>query len=126
MPSKPRFRRPQFRSPEAEVYRRLYRDPRWRGPLGIRQQALLRDLFQCQRCECIVVTGQRNHPRAANVNHKVPHKGSEDLFFDLNNTETVCQRCHSGLIQREEARGYMIGSDINGRPVDTTHPWNRR
>ncbi|WP_352492978.1 HNH endonuclease signature motif containing protein [Mesorhizobium sp. M0118] len=119
MPSKS-----HFRSPEAAAYRKLYQDPRWRGPHGIRQQALLRDLYQCQRCESMVIIGQRSHPRAANVNHKVPHRGSEELFFDLSNTETVCQTCHSGLIQREEARGYTIGSDIKGRPVDPKHPWN--
>ena len=116
--------KPYPRSAEAEAYRKLYQDQRWRGPFGIRQQALLRDLYMCQRCERMVVTGQRSHPRAANVNHKVPHKGSDELFFDVSNTETVCQRCHSGLIQREEARGWTIGSDVNGRPIDPKHPWN--
>jgi hypothetical protein len=28
------------------------KDPRWCGPHGIRQQALLRDRFTCQRCDC--------------------------------------------------------------------------
>jgi hypothetical protein len=54
--------RPHSRSAEAEVYRKLYRDKRWCGPHGIRQQALLRDLYTCQRCTCLLVTGNRHQP----------------------------------------------------------------
>lgn len=114
-----------FRRPEAERYRRLYKDQRWCGPQGIRRQALSRDRYTCQRCECMVIEGNRHHPRAAVVNHKKPHKGDLVLFFDINNVETVCKTDHDALIQREEARGYTIGSDIDGRPVDPKHPWNR-
>lgn len=114
-----------FRRPEAEQYRKLYKDQRWCGPSGIRRQAIKRDRYTCQRCGCMVIEGNRHHPRAAVVNHKKPHKGDERLFFCLENTETVCKTDHDALIQREEARGYTIGSDINGRPVDPHHPWNR-
>lgn len=117
--------RPHPRSPEAEAYRKLYKDARWCGPRGIRRQALLRDLYTCQRCGCIVIEGNRHDPRAAVVNHKRAHKGDPALFFDLANTETVCKADHDTAIQREEARGYRIGSDINGRPLDPQHPWNR-
>ena len=37
----------------------------------------------------------------------------------------VVEGDHDALIQREEARGYKVGSDIDGRPVDPKHPWNR-
>ena len=36
---------PHSRRHEAEAYRRLYLDERWRGPHGIRKQALRRDLY---------------------------------------------------------------------------------
>ncbi|MGN6144424.1 MAG: HNH endonuclease [Mesorhizobium sp.] len=120
-----RRQRPHPRSPEAQQYRRLYRDPRWYGPHGIRKQAFLRDLYTCQRCGCIVIEGNRHHPRAAVANHKRAHKGNEALFFDLRNVETVCKACHDTLVQREEARGYTIGCDEAGRPIDVNHPWNR-
>ena len=123
MPSKPPVHRPHLRSVEAEAYRRLYRDKRWCGPHGVRQQALLRDLYTCQRCGCLVTEGNRHHPRAAVVNHKVRHKGDPSLFFEL--AKTVCKSDHDTLIQREEVRGYTIGTDISGRPVDPLHPWNR-
>lgn len=119
-----RVTRPHFRRPEAEQYRKLYQDKRWRGPHGIRQQALLRDLYTCRRCGCLLVLNDRHHPRAAVVNHKTPHKGNPELFFCLENTESVCKTDHDALIQKEEARGYVIGSDIDGRPVDPSHPWN--
>src|SRR4051812_11761898 len=117
--------RPHPRSAEAEAYRKLYKDLRWCGPHGIRKQALKRDLYTCQRCQCLVIEGDRHHPRAAVVNHKIKHKGDPSLFFDLANCESTCKSCHDGLIQKEEARGILIGSDINGRPVDRNHAWNR-
>lgn len=54
------------RSPEAQQYRKLYADPRWSGPHGIRKQAFLRDLYTCQRCGCMVLDllGQRLGRRA--------------------------------------------------------------
>lgn len=120
------MRHTHHRRPDAELYRKLYQEKRWRGRNGVREQALLRDLYTCQRCGVIVTTGNRNDPRLANVNHKIPHRGNEDLFFSIDNVETTCQACHSGLIQKEEARGYVIGSDIKGRPIDPNHPWNQR
>lgn len=105
------------RSLDAQEYRCLYRDKRWCGPHGVRQQALVRDLYTCQRCDCLLVTGNRHHPRAAVVNHIKPHKGDESLFFDLENTEAVCKSCPDTLIQQEEARGCVIGCDVDGRPL---------
>jgi 5-methylcytosine-specific restriction endonuclease McrA len=113
------------RSPEAQQYRSLYRDPRWCGPRGIRKQAFLRDLYTCQRCGCLVIEGNRHHPRAAVAHHKIAHKGNPELFFDLDNVETDCKACHDTLIQREEARGYIIGCDEAGRPLASDHPWNQ-
>jgi 5-methylcytosine-specific restriction protein A len=113
------------RRPEAQAYRQLYKDPRWCGPHGIRKQALLRDGYQCRHCGCILITGDRHHPQAATVHHIKAHKGDPALFFDLDNTESVCKRDHDTLLQKQEARGYVIGSDINGRPLDPHHPWNK-
>ncbi|BCH32622.1 hypothetical protein MesoLjLc_45520 [Mesorhizobium sp. L-8-10] len=121
MPTKSKANRPAG----SAAYHHLYKDPRWCGPGGIREQALVRDLFICRRCGCLLVTGKPHHPRAAVVNHKRPHRGDPALFFNLENTESVCKSDHDAIIQREEARGYRIGSDINGRPLAPDHPWNR-
>ena len=118
------FAQERARGKGANEYHHLYKDQRWCGKHGIRLAALRRDNFTCQRCGCYLVIGKPKHPRSATVNHKTPHKGDTALFFDLGNTESVCKSCHDGRIQREEERGYLIGCDESGRPVDDGHPWN--
>ena len=34
---------------------------------------------------------------ASTVHHKIPHNGSEQLFKDMNNWESLCSSCHSKL-----------------------------
>lgn len=103
-------------------WRAWYSSAQWRS---LRAKALVRDMYVCQRCGCLLVTGNQHHPRAAVVNHKTPHKGDAKLFFNLGNLESVCKTDHDALIQREEARGYTIGSGLDGMPVDPQHPWNK-
>ena len=55
----------------------------------------------------------------------VSHRGDPSLFFCPEKTESVCKSDHDALIQKEEARGYTIGSDVNGQPIDHEHRWNR-
>lgn len=110
------------RSAEAEAYRHLYSTEEWRA---VRGTAFVRDLYTCRRCDCILVEGRPNDPQSATANHIVPHRGDRELFFDIDNIESVCKSCHDTLIQREEARGFVIGSDASGRPIDPDHPWNR-
>jgi len=61
----------RWRTPEAEAYRRLYQTKRWKR---LREVALLRDLFTCQRCGCHLKRG-RTHPQSAVVPHIKAHKG---------------------------------------------------
>lgn len=53
------------------------------------------------------------------VDHRIPHRGDQALFWDRSNWQGLCAPCHSGLKQREE-RG------INGiglvREVDEIGP----
>ncbi|WP_370158461.1 HNH endonuclease signature motif containing protein [Salipiger bermudensis] len=53
----------------------------------------------------------REHPfcrrcgeRAAVVDHKTPHRGNQDLFWDRSNWQPLCTTCHSSAKQREERR----------------------
>jgi 5-methylcytosine-specific restriction endonuclease McrA len=107
----------KWRSPEAAVYRRLYQTQQWRT---LREVALLRDDFKCQRCGCFLKRG-RSHPQSAVVHHVTAHKGNQDLFFDLDNLQSVCWSCHSGVIQSEEARGYSTEIGEDGWPTDSNH-----
>jgi len=108
----------QWRTPEAEAYRKLYQTKRWKH---LREVALLRDLFTCQRCGCHLKRG-RTHPQSAVVHHIKAHKGDLELFYDSGNLQSVCWTCHSGAIQSEEARGYSTEIGQDGWPVDANHP----
>lgn len=58
------------------------------------------------------------------VDHVKPHKGDRKLFFDIENTQSLCRLCHDASKQAEEHRGHAIGNTPDGRPVDPGHPWN--
>lgn len=108
----------RWRTPEAEEYRKLYATKPWKL---LREQALLRDGFTCQRCGCFLKRG-RSHQQSAVVHHIKAHKGDADLFFDLNNLQAVCWACHSGDIQSEEVLGYSKEIGADGWPTDANHP----
>src|SRR5690606_7138473 len=82
--------------------------------------AQLADHPLCERCE----KAGRITP-ATVVHHRKAYKGDWPLFIDPDNHESLCAPHHDTLAQREEARGYVIGCDEAGRPVDPQHPWNR-
>lgn len=104
------------RSPEAKAYRRWYNLKAWKVA---RRTHLARQPL-CERCE------KAGRITAATVvNHRTPHKGDWSLFIDPDNHESLCSPHHDALVQREEARGHVIGCDADGRPTDPAHPWNR-
>lgn len=105
-----------YRSPEAAAYRKLYGSRAWR--LG--RVAFLGQHPLCERCKA---NGRTT--AATVVNHRTPHKGDLGLFFSWKNWEPTCKPHHDSLIQSEERRGYLKGSDAQGRPRDPQHPWNR-
>jgi 5-methylcytosine-specific restriction protein A len=59
------------------------------------------------------------------VDHVRDHKGNEELFFDPANLQSLCKPHHDTTKQRQERRGYVIGTDASGRPIDAQHAWNR-
>lgn len=54
----------KWRTPEAAEYRKLYGTKPWRQ---LREQALLRDAFTCQRCKCILKRGSDKNSVTAAV-----------------------------------------------------------
>lgn len=123
---KPLDRRARNRESDARrrrdsPHRALYDLAIWRNKTtGLRQQQLDRE----PRCERHLRQGEV--VIATTVNHRQPHKGDWSLFVDPANHESVCKECHDQVIQAEEARGFAVGNDISGRPLDPAHPWNRR
>lgn len=104
-----------------QPWRAWYNTAEWQR---LRQQCFKRDRYTCQRTgqACI---GRGNAPDAPVANHKTPHRGDRALFFDLENLETVTKAVHDSLVQGDEKKGATRGSDISGRPIDPSHPWNR-
>ncbi|MGD9879010.1 MAG: HNH endonuclease [Hyphomicrobiaceae bacterium] len=59
------------------------------------------------------------------VDHIVPHRGDPELFWRQNNWQPLCLICHDAIKQAEEKGGHMRGCDVNGVPLDPSHPWAR-
>jgi 5-methylcytosine-specific restriction endonuclease McrA len=59
------------------------------------------------------------------VNHRVPHRGDQRLFWDRSNWEPLCHDDHDITAQREEHGRVTNGADVRGRPLAADHPWNR-
>ncbi|MFC6585923.1 HNH endonuclease signature motif containing protein [Sulfitobacter pacificus] len=59
------------------------------------------------------------------VDHVIPHRGDEALFYDPKNLQTLCPDDHDQNKQRFEARGYSEERGEDGWPVDPMHPANR-
>lgn len=59
------------------------------------------------------------------VDHREPHRGNAELFYDENNLQSLCKTCHDSAKQAQEHSGHMRGSRLDGTPLDVTHPWYR-
>lgn len=85
-----------------------YQHPAWKGPGGIREQAIIRDMGQCQQCKRegrttrVLIHAKQGDSRIAHVDHKQPHRGDWDKFFDIDGCETLCATCHSRKTMREQ------------------------
>lgn len=73
----------------------------------------------CKFCRAV---GKR--ARATVVDHIVPHRGDEELFWEQSNWQPLCKPCHDGEKAVMEARGYSDRIGVSGWPVDPAHPSN--
>ena len=81
-------------------WRKWYRTARWRK---LRAQVLLDAMYTCERCGTLEGDTSR-----LVADHKTPHRGREELFWDRNNLACICKSCHDGAKQREE-RATLVG-----------------
>ncbi|MCJ8138594.1 HNH endonuclease [Falsirhodobacter halotolerans] len=84
-----------------------YKTARWQR---LRERIIARDSAECQMCGCLTTSG-RSGPSAAEVDHKVPHRGDDDLFWDATNLQCLCKRCHGSVKARQERGSRMQRSD---------------
>jgi 5-methylcytosine-specific restriction protein A len=97
-------------------WRRWYSTKAWELLRG-RQLALEPLCAEClKRGEYTVATA---------ADHIVPHRGDRDLFFH-GKLQSLCEKCHSIVKQREELKGFSDAIGPEGWPVDPRHPFNKR
>ena len=93
-----------------------YNDRKW-------QRLRLRHLREHPLC---VMCHRLGRVTAASVvDHIVPHRGDDVLFWDADNLQSLCPHCHSAVKQAEEKGGvgYDTACGADGLPVDPLHPW---
>jgi len=76
-------------SPDATV-RGWYKSARWQA---LRMQVLTRDLFTCQQTG-VILMGKAPEPNSPVVDHVIPHRGDEQLFWDIGNLQAVSKAYH--------------------------------
>jgi hypothetical protein len=89
-------------------YQHLYKTGHWQG---IRRHQLLIEPT-CRMCMARGVLTP-----AAVVDHVERHRGDPNKFF-LGAVQSLCKACHDRHKQIEENRGYQIGCDAQGWPLD--------
>ena len=61
-----------------------------------------REAFLAEHPLCVMCQAEGRVEPATVVDHVVPHRGDERLFWDRGNWQSLCARCHSGAKQRME------------------------
>ena len=70
---------------------------------------------------------QRGHIVPATVvDHIIPHRGDQALFWDTGNWQSLCKLCHDSHKQRLEKGGVVVGCNLAGLPLDPRHHWLRK
>lgn len=96
--------------------RRVYASRRWRDvtrPLQLRRHPLCDD--HEQRGQVV---------QATQVDHRKPLKEGGDPW-DPSNLRSLCAPCHSVKTNADKTGGLVRGCDVQGRPMDPRHHWNR-
>lgn len=99
------------------AHRKLYATKDWKH---LRKAKLQRNPL-CERC---MIGGYVE--QATVVHHKIPHKGNRQLFYDIENLQSLCKPHHDGEAQAEEMMGFSTAVDVDGWPIDPRHPVNKR
>lgn len=80
-----KYSREYNREQRPEYSRKLYRSSRWRR---------LRRRFLQENPLCVECKKVGRLTAATVVDHIIPHKGDEKLFWDEDNLQALCKSCH--------------------------------
>lgn len=78
-----------------------YHTPEWRR---LRQRIIRRDGLFCAQTG-VALVGKYPAWNSPVIDHKTPHRGDRDMFFDESNLQVVSKRYHDSTKQRLEKRG---------------------
>ncbi|QXH44268.1 HNH endonuclease [Pseudomonas xanthosomatis] len=56
---------------------------------------------------CVYCARAGRTTAAGVVDHVIPHRGDQSLFWDESNWQSLCSPCHSSVKQAEEAAGSL-------------------
>ncbi|EPE99521.1 HNH endonuclease [Rhizobium grahamii] len=83
---------------QSQPWRAWYKSNRWRK---LREEVLRRDLYTCKQTGVLCI-GKHPADNSPVVDHKIPHRGDERLFWDVNNLQTVSKAYHDSEKQKQE------------------------
>ena len=91
------------------------------------REGYLRSHPLCRECE-----KQGKLTPATVVDHIIPHKGDQGLFWDKDNWGALCKPCHDAKTAREDG-GFgnkastkpRQGCTVDGWPTSPEHVWNK-
>lgn len=75
---------------------------------------------------CVMCRAQGRVEAATVVDHKIPHRGDQKLFWDEANWQALCKPHHDATKQAEDVRGFSNEVGLDGWPMDAKHPANRK
>jgi 5-methylcytosine-specific restriction enzyme A len=102
--------RRRSRWPSNRGWRDLYQLERWRK--------ISRRKLDASPC-CALCASRGLVVPATVTDHIVEHRGDPRKFWDETNLQTLCASCNNGA----KRRGYLLGTEEHGEPVDQAHPW---
>lgn len=81
-----------------QPWRKWYYSARWKA---LRKEVWVRDNYTCRQT-CVICVGQYPAGNSPVADHIKPHHGDPDLFWDIENIQTVSKSYHDSLKQRGE------------------------
>ena len=98
----------------------------WRKLYNTKEWHRLRHYQLKKEPLCAMCLKAGKYTPATIVDHVVPHKGDEALFFDPNNLQSLDKLCHDSAKQKAEKRGVAeIGCGEDGLPLSKDHFWHK-
>ncbi|HCE39691.1 MAG: HNH endonuclease [Alcanivorax sp.] len=82
-----------------------------------------REQFLAEHPLCVFCQRRGRVAAATVVDHIVPHRGDQKLFWSRSNWQALCAPCHNRDKQRMERGGTLAGCDESGMPLDPNHHW---